>query len=114
MSKNFFDALINKYETDEWNKCSVSFLYNVANIVFYYNNEVVQGRIFLVDNNDEVCLINKPTHDPTLEGYTFAGWYKEPECINAWDFDNDLTPALEYNGQGEVIFKETSLYAKWL
>ncbi|HJJ28503.1 MAG TPA: YDG domain-containing protein [Methanocorpusculum sp.] len=40
--------------------------------------------------------------DPTKDGYTFDGWYKEDTCTNAWDFnkpmpDNDL-----------------DLYAKWL
>ena len=24
---------------------------------------------------------------PTKTGYTFGGWYKEPGCTNAWDFD---------------------------
>ncbi len=86
----------------------------MANVVFYYNNETAENNTFIVDNKDGAYLINKPPYDPVLEGCIFAGWYKEPECVNAWDFDNDLTPELEYNEQGELIFKETSLYAKWL
>lgn len=39
--------------------------------------------------------------DPTANGYTFVGWYKESGCINAWDFDNDTVNA------------DTVLYAKW-
>jgi len=27
--------------------------------------------------------------DPTRDGYTFSGWYKESECNNLWDFEND-------------------------
>ncbi|QNU65951.1 InlB B-repeat-containing protein [Ruminiclostridium herbifermentans] len=39
--------------------------------------------------------------EPTKEGYTFAGWYKEAEYINAWDFDID------------VVNENIILYAKW-
>ena len=38
---------------------------------------------------------------PAAEGYLFEGWYKEPECINAWDFAADTVSA------------DISLYAKW-
>ncbi len=85
-----------------------------ANVIFYYNNETAENNTFLVDNKNGAFLIAKPTYDPVLEGYTFAGWYKEPECINAWDFEKYKTPELEYDEQGELIFKETSLYAKWV
>ena len=38
---------------------------------------------------------------PVKSGYTFAGWYKEAGCINAWNFTVDR------------IFSNTTLYAKW-
>lgn len=38
---------------------------------------------------------------PTADGYLFEGWYKEPECINAWDFAAD------------TVSEDTTLYAKW-
>ncbi len=38
---------------------------------------------------------------PTAEGYQFEGWFKEPECTNAWDFAVD------------TILSDTILYAKW-
>ena len=44
--------------------------------------------------------ITAPTA-PTASGYLFRGWYKEAECINEWDFEND------------VITETTTLYAKW-
>jgi len=49
---------------------------------------------------EEDELLTEPTA-PTKTGYTFAGWYKEPECTNPWDFDSDTLTA-------DVI-----LYAKW-
>ena len=49
----------------------------------------------------EGATINKPDN-PTREGYMFAGWYKEPECVNAWNFDTD------------DVDDNITLYAKWL
>jgi uncharacterized repeat protein (TIGR02543 family) len=44
--------------------------------------------------------ITKPT-DPTKEGYSFAGWYKEASLTNVWDFVND------------TVSENLTLYAKW-
>ena len=46
-------------------------------------------------------LIAKPT-EPTREGYTFGGWYKEADCQNAWDFASEKMPS-----------NNVTLYAKW-
>ena len=43
----------------------------------------------------------KPSTDPTREGYTFAGWYADEECTEAFDFDKT------------EISKDICLYAKW-
>ncbi len=43
----------------------------------------------------------KAPNPPTYEGYTFKGWYKEADCINAWDFAKDVVKA------------NITLYAKW-
>jgi uncharacterized repeat protein (TIGR02543 family) len=43
----------------------------------------------------------RPADDPILEGYIFAGWYKEAACTNVWNFDTD------------VVTGNTTLYAKW-
>ena len=45
-------------------------------------------------------LINVPSK-PTKENYTFAGWYKNSEKTEIFDFAND------------VISEDTTLYAKW-
>ena len=92
----------------------VSYIVQRANITFRFNNENAPCDVFLVDNSDGNTLITKPPYNPQIKGATFAGWYKEPECINAWDFENDLTPELEYDGDGKLVFKETKLYAKWI
>lgn len=39
---------------------------------------------------------------PTAEGYTFGGWYKEPECTTPWIFDTD------------TVNENITLYAKWV
>lgn len=44
--------------------------------------------------------LTKPSN-PTAEGYSFEGWYREPECKTAWDFTKDTVTA------------DTTLYAKW-
>ncbi|MDR3188751.1 MAG: leucine-rich repeat protein, partial [Prevotellaceae bacterium] len=40
-------------------------------------------------------------YNPVRAGYTFAGWYKEATCANAWDFDV------------EKVVQPITLYAKW-
>ena len=51
--------------------------------------------------------------DPAREGYTFGGWYKEPECLNAWNFETEIVSAKQYAENGYCYFEETKLYAKW-
>jgi len=47
--------------------------------------------------------INDPPDDPIKEGYTFEGWYSDPNFSeeSLWDFENDVV-------EGEI-----TLYAKW-
>ncbi len=48
--------------------------------------------------------ITNPEENPTKQGYTFAGWYKDQDCTedNKWDFEKDKMP------DNALI-----LYAKW-
>ena len=64
--------------------------------------------IFMYD--EDTVYLNKPVaryarvsepEPPFKEGFIFAGWYEEPECINRFDF-NTRIPA------------KTTLYAKWI
>ncbi len=45
--------------------------------------------------------ITEPTPSPTLEGYTFAGWYNEPVGGEKWDFGNN------------TVTEDVTLYAQW-
>lgn len=40
--------------------------------------------------------------EPLKEGFSFWGWYIEPECINEWDFASDK------------VTSDITLYAKWM
>lgn len=42
-----------------------------------------------------------PQTSPTMEGYTFIGWYKDEACTSPWNFDTDK------------VFSNTTLYGGW-
>ncbi len=89
---------------------------NPANVTFLYNYDVGNNEVYWVDDYDGE-LISYVPKNPVRSGYIFAGWYKEPECINKWDFSNDLVPQKvfqeEANGSITYNFSELKLYAKW-
>jgi uncharacterized repeat protein (TIGR02543 family) len=67
-------------------------------------------------DNEVISFVPKP---PVRDGYEFAGWYKERECINKWDFEVDIVPKKEIIATSDdslvqYVFKETKLYAKWI
>ena len=84
-----------------------------ANVTFRFNYEgsTNEGVWWIDDLDNEKIEVIPPS--PEREGYEFCGWYKEPACINAWDFETDMVPAKEYTEDGEYVYKETCLYAKW-
>lgn len=45
-------------------------------------------------------LLPRPA-DPVKSGYRFEGWFKDEECLNAWDFGTD------------TVESNITLYAKW-
>lgn len=45
-------------------------------------------------------MVSKPI-DPTDNGYTFKGWYKEASCSTEWNFETD------------TIQGDTTIFAKW-
>ena len=85
-----------------------------GNVSYHLNYEGAEnGGYWWIDNLAGESLLSKP-EEPTREGYEFGGWYKESECVTEWGFDEDRTPAEESDEEGNVIFRETELYAKWL
>lgn len=99
--RNFVKFYIYKalYESTRFN----SNVYN-ANIVFMNNYSTeINGGFYRLDN---IAAGEKIPLPPTPErsGYEFTGWYTEPECINAWDFET--SPTIEED-------TEFKLYAAW-
>lgn len=87
---------------------------NKANVTFYYNYpEAPNMSVYWIDDLDNEIIEVIP-EAPIREGYIFDGWYKEPKGINPWDFETDIVPAKEYDENGEYIYHETCLYAKWV
>ena len=70
---------------------------NMLNTVTYDS----QGGSEVISNTVANGSKISPPSDPTLAGYTFSAWYKEPACENIWDFDN------------ATVSENITLYAKW-
>ena len=87
-----------------------------ANTSYMFNYEDSPNNdYFFINNFESESLIENTPYDPIREGYTFGGWYKEPECIHKWNFATDKLPEAEYDENGYVVdFVETKLYAKWI
>ncbi len=114
-------------------QANVSFMYNFfgkpEEDYYWIDNIDSNGKITLIPQeptrrifryidryNETQILINLGKHYydnvDLVEDYDFTGWYKEPECLTLWDFDNDTIP-LQEDGNGEYQFIETVLYAGW-
>ncbi len=94
-----------------------------ANVSYYYNYENPKnGGYYWIDDCDYGGKIEFIPPEPEREGYEFDGWYKEPECINKWDFETDTLPEKQtemqenlYGEEEEVtVYQETILYAGWI
>ncbi len=78
--------------------------YFPANVEFMNNySDEVNGGYYRLDNIDEGEILSRPPK-PEREGYKFTDWYTEPECANAWGFNE--SPAIE---EGTAF----RLYAGW-
>ena len=65
-------------------------------VTFNSNGGSAVTALEIVEGNK----ITKPTN-PTKEGYTFVGWYKDSALTQAWNFDTD------------TVTTNLTLYAKW-
>ena len=74
-----------------------------ANVSYHLNYETEDKKtLYSLDNYSSGEALIAP-EAPSRYNYDFDGWYKEAECINKWDFENDC-----YSDY------EVKLYAKWL
>lgn len=78
-----------------------------ANVSYMLNYET-NNPYYYVDNYEYGEIIQYIPPEPKREGYTFLGWYQDPEGIMEWEFKENKLSKLE-----EEEFKETKLYAKW-
>ncbi len=53
-----------------------------------------------INDVESGSTITAPTA-PTKEGYTFVGWYKDTDCTEVFDFEND------------TVVNDVTLHAKW-
>ena len=85
-----------------------------ANISYMFNcSDSCNDGYFFVDLIEETSKLIKPPYDPKREGYTFAGWYTEEDCVNEWNFETD-TVKINFDEEGNRIYEEFCLYAKWI
>lgn len=86
----------------------------VANISYLYNYDSSPNKdYYWVDSYDESVITFIPP-EPEREGYEFGGWYKEPECLNEWDFETDITgKVIELGDKKPDSYNGLYLYAKW-
>jgi hypothetical protein len=54
---------------------------------YYFENP--NDEYYFFDDIDVGETIIISPRDPYRSMYNFTGWYKEPECINLFDFNND-------------------------
>ena len=99
------EDLLNKNQYAVWPKC-----YKSANVIYFMNDDTDEA--FFVDDCDGT-KVNVIPPNPYRDGYEFKGWYKEKECINSFDFENEIIPEKEYDEKGNYVLKETNIYAKW-
>lgn len=79
--------------------------YNYSNITFTVDPTVAfdsQGGSIVTSNTADYSSTVTAPAAPTKTGYEFGGWYKEVECLNAWDFITD------------IVIENTTLYSKWI
>ena len=89
-----------------------------ANVSYFYNYNIEENYgYYWIDDCDYGSKIEFIPPEPERKGYTFGGWYKEPECINKWNFETDVLPEerteINEDGEEEIVYQETKLYAKW-
>jgi hypothetical protein len=85
-----------------------------ANITYYCYYEKEDGSgIYWVDDVDYGDSTEFIPVAPKRGGFVFDGWFREPECVNKWNFEIDKMPPKMLDEYGDTVYQETRLYAKW-
>ena len=96
------------YKYGEWSSWTSSLIeetetVDVESRVLYKKNicyDLNGGSGVLNDSVFQYHTIPTP-ENPVKNGFEFLGWYKEPDLLTKWDFEND------------VVDEDLTLYAKW-
>ena len=84
-----------------------------ANVSYLFNYPgAPNSNYYFIDLIESTGKLQKPPYDPERKGYAFRGWYKDAECTEPWDFENDIVE-VSYDKYGRRIYDELCLYAKW-
>ncbi|MDE7464292.1 MAG: InlB B-repeat-containing protein, partial [Clostridiales bacterium] len=96
-----------------------SFAVALQNVTVVDNTEY---KVTYVGNNGDYAVKDLPKADyyqfestlstptvPVSYGFTFAGWYTEAACTNAWIFSDNIPDG----GEASQVLEDTTLYAKW-
>ena len=86
----------------EYQKSELNSLVKIADLQY-----ISDGQVYFIADYDEGETIAYVPEAPEKEGYEFGGWYKEEECENEWNFEEDTFTLAE----GQTVMK---LYAKWI
>jgi hypothetical protein len=109
---SFFDYLSFSLDTN----FSQDLIRKIANVEYLYNYDNAPSDNYYWIDSFNNSLISFIPPNPTRQDFVFIGWFKEPECLNEWDFNVDYT-------SDEILFNEInqytayngiSLYAKWI
>ena len=110
--KNDYDSI--KFEHYTISKITNRQWHTQANVSYFYNyGNAENAGYYWIDNCDYGSKIEYIPENPKRVGYEFAGWYKEEECINKWDYETDTLPEKRETEGGGIIYQETKLFAKW-
>ncbi len=97
------------YTFNDWDKAISTVTGDVIYTATYHQTVNTYTVTFDVQGHgaapaDQIVAYNGTVSDPgnmTARGYTFGGWFTDPDCTAQWDFATD------------TITADTTLYAKW-
>jgi uncharacterized repeat protein (TIGR02543 family) len=90
-SYNIYNQLMNNTDTNYYGLVKSEYRQILANVSYMYNYDDAENEGYYWADSYDNDIITFIPPEPTRANYTFGGWYKEPECINVWNFETDKT-----------------------